>query len=154
MLVAIAALILAGLSLVVVEIVFIPGTTVVGFLGIVFLVLGVVFTFSTYGQVTGYYVLLGTGLSAAVILVLTFRSGMWSKFSLKTTSLGKVNEGQSSTLQVGQEGVARSALRPMGKGEFNEQTFEVTTLGDYIAPGTPIRIIHILSNQIVVEPAH
>jgi len=45
-----------------------------------------------------------------------------------------------------------SALRPVGKAEVGGRTFEVKTLGGYVTSGTKIRIIQILSNQIIVEP--
>jgi len=45
-----------------------------------------------------------------------------------------------------------SALRPSGKAELKDKTFEVRTQGAYVDSGTRIRIIKILSNQIIVEP--
>jgi hypothetical protein len=50
------------------------------------------------------------------------------------------------------EGRAISALRPIGKAEVNEQIVEVRTNGDYLDSGSRIRIIKIVSNQIIIEP--
>ncbi len=56
-------------------------------------------------------------------------------------------------LAVGQEGITLSALRPIGKAEFEDKEFEVKTLGNYLETGTPIKIIAIdKSKQIIVEP--
>jgi membrane-bound ClpP family serine protease len=52
---------------------------------------------------------------------------------------------------VGMEGQTVSALRPIGKAELNNQTVEVKTNGDYLDSGSRIRIIKIISNQIIVE---
>jgi membrane-bound ClpP family serine protease len=150
--IAISALILIGLVLIVAEIIFIPGTTVVGFLGLAFLITGVVFSYQQYGNEAGFYVLLGTGAASALTLYLAFRQGAWNKFSNKSTIDSKVNEGLTNELQVGYEGTAISVLRPMGTAEFNGKIFEVKTSGGYLANGTKIRIEKIQANEILVEP--
>ncbi|MFZ2905548.1 MAG: NfeD family protein [Cyclobacteriaceae bacterium] len=148
----IAALILAGLLLIIVEIVFIPGTTVVGFLGLILAVVGIVFSYSYYGSETGFYVLLGTGLASAAALYLSFRKGAWNKFSHKTAIDSKVNEGLTDHLNPGEEGISVSALRPMGSAEFSGKIFEVKTNGEYVSNGTKIKIIKVQANNILVEP--
>jgi hypothetical protein len=40
----------------------------------------------------------------------------------------------------------------MGKGDFKDKIYEVTTLGNYLTTGTIIRIISIKNNKIIVEP--
>jgi membrane-bound ClpP family serine protease len=55
-------------------------------------------------------------------------------------------------LSPGLEGIALSALRPVGKAEVAGKTYEVKTQGGYVATGTKIKIIQISSNQIIVEP--
>jgi len=77
---------------------------------------------------------------------------VWGRFALKSTSSSKVNEGEVEELSTGQEGIALSALRPVGKAELANRTYEVKTIGSFVDAGTKIRIIKILSNQIFVEP--
>ncbi len=149
---AIAALILAGVVLIIVEVVFIPGTTVVGILGLVFTIIGIVVSYGEFGREGGSYVLLGTGIFLAGALYYSFRKGAWKKFSLKTSIDSRVNEGAHADLKVGTEGVAVSALRPMGTAEFQGKMVEVKTNGDYLAAGTRVKIIQIQTNDIVVEP--
>ena len=57
-----------------------------------------------------------------------------------------------AVVQIGDEGITLSTLRPMGKAEFHNQTFEVKTAGNYIDRGEKVKITHIESHQIVVEP--
>jgi len=52
---------------------------------------------------------------------------------------------------LGLEGVAHSNLRPGGSAYFDGQKRDVVTLGDYIPRETPIRIIEVHGNRIVVE---
>lgn len=148
----IVALILTGLLLIIVEIVFIPGTTVVGLLGFIFAVVGIIFSYKDYGNEVGFYVLLGTSLVAASALYLSFRKGAWGKFSLKENIDSKVNQGITNVLEVGTIGKAVSALRPMGSVEFNGRIFEVKSNGEYFNPGTLVKIVKIQLNDILVEP--
>lgn len=148
----IVALILIGLLLIIIEIVFIPGTTVVGLLGFTFAVVGIVFSYKDYGNEVGFYVLLGTSLVAGGALYLSFRNGAWSKFSLKNSIDSKVNEGITNELEVGAIGKTISALRPMGSVEFNGRIFEVKSNGEYFSPGTMVKIVKIQLNDILVEP--
>ena len=148
----ILALLFIGLALLIVEIVFIPGTTVVGLLGFFFAIAGIVISYRHFGSEIGFYILLGMSVTTLLALVYSFRSGAWNKFSLKTSIDSKVNEGMVAALNVGDEGSAVSTLRPIGKAEFHNRTFEVKTLGDYVENGKRVKITNIQSNQIIVEP--
>jgi membrane-bound ClpP family serine protease len=148
----IIALLTIGLALIIAEIVFIPGTTLVGVLGLVFAIAGIVISYEHFGSDVGFYILIGMGATTAAALYYSFKSGVWSKFSLKTSNNSKVNEGMVAALTIGDEGKTLSTLRPVGKAKFKEQEYEVKTLGDYVDHGMPIRIKLIMSNQIIVEP--
>jgi membrane-bound ClpP family serine protease len=142
--VIIIALLAIGLGLIIIELVFIPGTTVVGLLGLIFTIVGIVISYRHFGSDVGLYILLGTSAAVSAGLYFSFRSGAWSRFSHKSAINSKVN--------VGDEGTARSALRPIGTAEFGNQNFEVRTTGTFLDSGTRVKIVQIQSNQIIVEP--
>jgi len=146
------ALLLIGLTLILVELVFIPGTTVVGLLGLVFAIVGIVVCYQHFGDTVGLYALIGMSCVTLGGLFYSFRAGTWSRFSLKSAIDSKVNEGLLSSVHVGDEGVTLSSLRPMGKAEFHEKAFEVKTSGGYVDSGERVKITRIESHQIVVEP--
>jgi len=148
----IIALLAIGLSLIVVELVFIPGTTVVGLLGLIFTVVGIVISYRHFGSDVGLYILLGTSAVGAATFFLSFRSGAWARFSHTSSSDSKVNEGMLTLLNVGDEGTTRSDLRPVGTAEFGDKNFEVRTTGSFLQVGTRVKIVQIQSNQIIVEP--
>lgn len=150
--ITVISLILFGLTLVVAEIIFVPGTTLVGLFGLVFLVVGVSLSFNYFGREIGWITVGGSAVSSGFIVYFAFKSNLWGRFSLKSSNDSKVNEGKLDGLTLGEEGVAMSALRPSGKAELKDKTFEVRTQGAYVDSGTKIRIIKILSNQIIVEP--
>lgn len=148
----ILGLLFIGLALIVVELIFIPGTTVVGLLGFIFSIAGVVISYRHFGSDVGFYFLLGMSIITLLTLFYSFRSGSWSKFSLKTSNEGKVNDGMLAALNIGDVGKTVSTLRPIGKAEFHNKQFEVKTGGDYVDTGTRVRISLIQANQIFVEP--
>lgn len=150
--ITVISLILFGLFLVVAEIIFVPGTTLVGIVGFVFLIMGIGFSFNYFGNETGWVTVGVTSVVSGLILYYSFKSNVWSRFSLKSSINSKVNEGELDSLTVGAEGHAVSALRPVGKAEIENKMYEVKTLGEYLDSGSKIRIIKIVSNQIIVEP--
>lgn len=146
------SLIIFGLALLLAEIIFVPGTTLVGLFGFIFLVVGVSLSFKYFGSEIGWITVGGSSVVAGVLVYFAFKSNFWRKFSLKSSIDSKVNEGELDGLTLGDEGITMSALRPSGKAELGDKTFEVRTQGTYVDSGTRIRIIKILSNQIIVEP--
>ena len=145
------SLIVLGIILIVVELIFIPGTTVVGIIGGVLFVLGQIMAFSYFENSTALGILFISSVFGIGAIVASFKSGMWKRFSLNKVIDSKVNEGYTSALQIGLRGKTLSALRPMGKAEFKDKTYEVGTFGDYIETDKSIEIIDIKGNKIIVE---
>lgn len=54
---------------------------------------------------------------------------------------------------VGKEGVAVSELRPVGTAEIDGERVDVTTDGEYLTSGTPIRVVRADNMKVVVRPA-
>ena len=148
----VVSLILFGLLLLMVEVIFVPGTTVVGVAGFVFVVLGIGLAFRYFGSDIGWIATGGAALAFGVVFYFSFKTNVWKRFSLKSSIKSKVNEGETENLVTGEEGIAISALRPVGKAELTSRIYEVKTQGQYIDSGTRIRIVKIISNQIFVEP--
>lgn len=150
--IVIVGLIIFGLGLIIVEIIFVPGTTVVGIMGFILAGFGIYMSFSNFGVATGSIVLIGTSMLALVAFIVSFRSGVWKKFALKDQISSKFNEHIEINMKVGDEGVAISSLKPIGKAEINEKVFEVKTNGNYVDAGKRVKVLKISKNKIIVEP--
>jgi membrane-bound ClpP family serine protease len=147
----VSLLIIAGLILLVVEVIFIPGTTVVGILGLVLALAGIGFSYWAFGSTIGFYTLISTLAGLGLLLYFSFRSGAWNKFANKNTISSKFNEGLNESFAVGEEGISVSVLRPMGKAEFNSRVVEVSSLTGYIESGVRVRIKEVSQAGISVE---
>ncbi|MGC1242289.1 MAG: NfeD family protein [Chryseosolibacter sp.] len=145
-------LLLIGLALIIMEVVFVPGTTIVGVIGVIFAGAGIIISYRYFGSDVGFYIFLGMGAVTAIALYFSFRSQAWARFANKSAINSKVNEGSTASLKVGDEGIALSALRPMGTVDFKSGQFEVKTLGDYVDVGTRVIIVHVDVTQIIVKP--
>jgi membrane-bound serine protease (ClpP class) len=70
----------------------------------------------------------------------------------RSLTLGSVvPDPVEDTTLLGLEGVAHSDLRPGGTAYFDGRKIDVVTLGDYITRESPIRIMEVHGNRIVVE---
>ena len=148
----ISFLILGGIGLIVIEIIFVPGTTIVGFLGFGIGCYGIYRSYVLYGMTTGHWVLGGSVILTLLVTIYGFKSNAWKRFSLEDKIDARVNETLTSKLAINDLGIAVSSLRPVGKAEFGEKEYEVTTLGQFVNEKTSVKIIKIDRNKIIVEP--
>jgi len=84
--------------------------------------------------------------------VYSFKSNAWKKFALDDKIESKVNESLTNQLNMNDEGTTISSLKPIGKADFADKEYEVTTLGQFVEENTLVRIIKIERNKIIVEP--
>lgn len=144
-------IIATGIVLVFVEIIFVPGTTVVGILGLIFIIGGVWYGFSTFGEPVGWTIAMATFTALIAVIIIGFKSDSWNRFALNKSIDSKVNEHISITLNVGDEGIAVSALRPIGNAEFENDKMEVTTIGELVDTGSKVVVTNIEGRVIYVK---
>ena len=149
----IVLLAIAGL-LMVLELFLIPGTTLVGILSLVLWVIAIGWAFVSLDAEIASWVLAGSLVGGASLIIYAMKSGTWKHFTLKSVHQSQV-EGSGanirSLLKVGDVGTARSALRPIGYASFHKQRIEVRTFGGYIDAGESICIAKLDGQQIFVQ---
>ena len=146
-----STLLLIGLILLVVEILFIPGTTVVGIFGFLVSLAGLAFAFLNFEYSVAIWI---TGVTLVINFAAVwygFSSGIWKKFSLKSTQSGGAFDGRTDGLEVGMKGLAVSDIKPYGKASFNEIWVEVKSESGFIEVNTPVTIKKIENNKISVN---
>ena len=140
-----------GWLLVFLEVFFIPGTILFALIGTMTMFAGVVLAYSNFGVVEGSLTLLGTALFSFFSIVFGFKSGLLKGLTLRTQNKGKTNVIDESKIKPGDMGIAISKIGPIGKGLFNDITYEVQSLGEWIVEGTPIEVSKISLNKIFVK---
>ncbi len=149
--ISIILLVLVGLVLIYLELIFVPGTTFVGIIGLIMTGVGIYIAFEKHGDSVGYMVLGGSFLVTIVGLVYSFKAKTWDRFALKESNKAHVNQNYTEGLEVDMTGLAISDLKPIGKAEFKDKAYEVTSHGHLIESGEEVRIIRIDRNKIIVD---
>ena len=57
-------------------------------------------------------------------------------------------------VRVGEDGVARTILRPAGKAEFGAALVDVVTDGEFVERGAKVRVAMVEGDRVVVEAAN
>lgn len=147
----VALLLLFGLVFLAVEVIFIPGTTVVGLLGFALLAAGVWYAYRDLGSGTGHVLLASSVVVAGLLVYVGLRPKNLARVALNDVNSGHVRDARLPDVQPGATGRTLSALRPAGTVLFAENRREVTTRGEFVAAGTEVRVLRIEQNRIVVE---
>ncbi|MEO9483456.1 MAG: NfeD family protein [Ekhidna sp.] len=150
--ITIIGLILLGTFLIIAEVIFVPGTTIVGILGFIFSIYGIYLGYDYYGASTGTIILLVALIINVVVLVIAFKGKSWERFSLKGSVAGKHNDNFKFDVKIGDKGTTISSLKPVGKAMFDEQEIEVRSNGGFVAENVEIEVLRIESSKIFVQP--
>ncbi len=163
-------LFIGGVAFLLVEIFVLPGFGVAGLSGILLVLASLVMASQTFvipqtqqewSELTGtLLVLLVSGLIVAVAAYLISKHfgalPLVNRLVLVPPDLDSGAAGVAagkeggSAVGIGSRGVALSTLRPAGKARFGSQHVDVVTEGDFITKGSPVEILEIHGNRVVV----
>mgnify|MGYP001326065872 FL=1 len=144
-------LLVIGIILILIEILFIPGTTIFGILGVISIFSSDYLSYTYYGSeiAIGYSIL--NSILSLIIIVYALKSDTWKKIALNKVHLEKVNKNKYDELKKGDLGLSSSSLKPYGKAIFGNKTYEVKSLENFIEENKKIKIINILQDKILVK---
>jgi membrane-bound ClpP family serine protease len=124
---------------------------VVGIFGFLVSLAGLAFAFLNFEYSVAIWI---TGVTLVINFAAVwygFSSGIWKRFSLKSTQSGGAFDGRTDGLEVGMNGLAVSDIKPYGKASFNEIWVEVKSESGFIEVNTPVTITKIENNKISVN---
>lgn len=141
-------LIVLGLILILLELMVTPGF-ITGLLGGTAWLYALYKIYTQFGTASGHLALGGLILLLVACVLIAVKSGVWDKVSLHQKVDSRVNE--LPALKTGDTGNTLSALRPMGKVQFEGITTEASTMGELVESGALVEIIKIENNKIYVK---
>tara|TARA_Y100001954_G_scaffold187856_1_gene201100 strand:- start:158 stop:622 length:465 start_codon:yes stop_codon:yes gene_type:complete len=144
-------LILIGLVLLIIEILFIPGTTIFGIFGILSIISSNYLFFQYFGPELIIYYMIGSSILVLGVIIYSLKSKTWKKVSLEKIHTTKVSKNTYDKIKVGDIGKSKSVLKPYGKGEFGDKIYEIKSVENYIDENKKIKIIDILQDKILVK---
>ncbi|MCH8904353.1 MAG: hypothetical protein IIA45_10615 [Bacteroidetes bacterium] len=148
---AIIILLALGVALLFVEVLIIPGTTVVGIIGLILMGIGVYYAYDSYGKTEGVIALVSSFGVSAILIVIGFKSGTWKKLANKSVIDSKVNVVDKTIVDVGSTGTLITDLRPVGKAMFNGNKVEVKSQEGFLEKDQEIEVVKIVMSNIIVK---
>jgi len=156
-------IILAGVALLIIEIIIIPGFGFAGIGGILLILWGLyelllpdtpigpeIEIMAMWGFIIG---IVGSIFGLFLLFKLMIKTSFWQK--LTSPGVGGVEAGYSASggweNLVGQEGAAQSDLRPSGWITVKDQRLFVVTEGDFIEKECKVKIHSVDGNRVVVR---
>lgn len=145
------SLLIIGLVLLMAEVIFIPGTTIVGILGLGISLTGIFYAFALFNQFTAIWITTIAVIINFIAMFYGFNSGVWKKFSLKSSITGGIHDNRLEGLKKGMVGKSVSDIKPFGNAQFGNDLFEVKSEKGFISVASEVSIIKIENNKILVK---
>ncbi len=144
-------LIVLGFTLLITELIILPGITIAGVLAFCSLCGAAAWTFATFGLMWGF---IGLGVIITILVILLkifFKPSTWKRVALATELSDSIDVPISELCQVGAEGSALTRIAPMGSVSIDGKIFEAKALSGYIDPGTKVRVTGFENQNIIIE---
>lgn len=148
---------LLGMGFLILE-AFMPGFGAPGITGVVLEVITLVLTWNAHGPMATLGLLLIVLATLAIAVSTSLRSLSKGKLSkskiiLHETESNEAGYRTSEDLEVfvGREGTTSSVLRPTGIADFDGVRLNVSSEGDFVQPGTRVRIVSVEGHKILVR---
>lgn len=144
-------LLLVAIVLLLVEMFLIPGLSIAGIGGLLFLGSAVYYAYAFIGPEAGHLTLVAAFVMMTIGIIIFIRSKALEKMSLKTEIDSKNEPLKDVDLKVGDVGITSSRLAPMGKIKVNGHVIEAKALDDFIDQDEEVVIIKVQSTNVLVE---
>lgn len=147
----IALLILAGILFFIIEVFLVPGITLAGIAAAICLLYANYYAFAYLGLTTGFLSLAASAAGCMAVVIWFMHSKTIDRLSLKKDINSKVNNQAEKDVKVGDTGIAITRLALIGNAEINGHIVEVKSMEGLIDERTPIIVIRITENIIMVK---
>ena len=143
--------IILGIVFLLAEIFLLPGLTVSGIAGFIFLVGGIVYAYMYMGTVPGNIALVTSVFLILGSILYFIKSKSLRRISLTTNIDSKVDTSDLLKINVGDVGTTQSRLNPIGKVYINDLTVEAKSMdGEMIDEETEVRVVKVDWSNIIV----
>lgn len=147
----IALLILAGILFFIIEVFLVPGITLAGIAAAICLLYANYYAFAYLGLTAGFLSLAASAAGCMAVVIWFMHSKTIDRLSLKKDINSKVNNQAEKDVKVGDTGIAITRLALIGNAEINGHIIEVKSMEGLIDERTPIIVIRITENIIMVK---
>ena len=151
-LIIVSLVILLGIIFLLAEIFLLPGLTISGIAGFIFLIGGIYYAYMYMGIMAGNLTLVISAFLLLGSFLYLIKSKSLRRISLKTNIDSKVDTSDLDKIKVGDEGITQSRLNPIGKVFINNLTVEGKSIdGEMIDEDTVVIVNKVEWSNILVS---
>lgn len=148
----VAVLIVLGILLLLIEFFLLPGISIAGVGGVIFMVSGVIYSYIYLSSTAGNITLALSLILLALAFVWLLKSKSLQKIALTADIRETVDNSDLKSLQPGDTGITVSRLNPIGKVMINDITVEGKSFdGELIDEDTEIEVVRVESYNVTVR---
>lgn len=144
-------LLVIGVVLLLIEFFLIPGISIAGIGGVLFMGGGIVYAYTAIGPEVGHITVFGAIVVIALAFWIFLKTRALEKMSLTTEIESKNDPLAGVQVTVGDEGITISRLAPMGKIKVGGHSMEAKSLNGFIDEGTVVVVREVLLTNVMVE---
>lgn len=146
----IVTLLVLGFASIITELL-VPGFGIFGIIGVVLLVICISSISNTYGIMIAVCSCILILFIMFIIYKILQKLGFGKKLVLKESFSSQSFDESEIKVSVGDKGKTATLLKPFGKASFNDETFEVTSEGDFIDKDVYVIVVRVSGKIITVK---
>lgn len=151
-LIIVIAVVALGIIFMLIEIFLLPGISIAGIAGAIFLIGGIVYSYMFLGNTVGNITLASSAVLLGGSFVWLLKSNSLRKIALETNIEETVDNSDLKKLQAGDFGVAISRLNPIGKIMVNDVVVEGKSFdGEFINEDEEIEVVKVETYNVLVK---
>ena len=151
-LIIVAALVILGVVLLLIEFFLLPGISIAGIGGAIFMIGGVIYAYIYLGSTTGTATLVLSLIMLAGAFVWLVKSKSLQKIALTADITETVDNSELKSLKKGDTGIAVSRLNPIGKVMVNDVVVEGKSFdGEFIDEDAEIEVVRVETYNVAVR---
>ncbi|MCE5206293.1 MAG: hypothetical protein LLF80_09355 [Porphyromonadaceae bacterium] len=151
-LIIVISLLALGVLFMLVEIFLLPGISIAGIAGAVFLIGGIAYAYIFMGTTAGNISLAASAAALGGTFVWLLRSKSLRKISLNTNIESTVDNTNLQKMAAGDAGITVSRLNPIGKVMVNGIVVEGKSVdGEFIDEDTDIEVVKVETYNVLVK---
>lgn len=146
-------IIIAALTLLfgIIEIFFMPGFGMAGIASIICAIVDAVLIYQSYGLGWAATAVIAGIVLLAIALRWVAKSKTFDSMALHTSIDSTAATQAQLSVKAGDMGKAVTRLALVGNAEIDGKIVEVKSSGEFLSPGTPIRVVSVSEANITVE---
>ncbi|MDD2298168.1 MAG: hypothetical protein PHR52_00235 [Fermentimonas sp.] len=150
--IVVISVILLGILFMLIEIFLLPGISIAGIAGAIFIVGGIIYSYMFIGSTAGNITLAGSAIALGASFAWLLKSKSLRRISLETNIENSVDNSNLLNINVGDTGTTISRLNPIGKVLVNDVEAEGKSFdGEFIEEDTEIEIVKVETYNVLVK---